>query len=76
MWDSNPSSHTTDLTDEVVMYTKDVTRLWHASSQKLKEITIETAKCPDLSLVHRFVQDGWQDYAKDVSKSLQSYVAA
>ena len=67
---------TTDLTDEVEIYTEDVTRSWPASSQKLKEIAVETAKCPDLSLVHRFVQDGWPDYAKDVPKSLQSYSAA
>ena len=67
---------TTDLTDEVEIYTEDVTRSWPASSQKLKEIAVETAECPDLSLVHRFVQDGWPDYAKDVPKSLQSYFAA
>ena len=49
---------TTDLTDEVEIYTEDVTRSWPASSQKLKEIAVETAKCPNLSLVHHFVQDG------------------
>ena len=50
--------------------------MWPASSQKLKEIAVETAKSPDLSLVHRFVQDGWTDYAKDVLRSLQSNFAA
>ena len=67
---------TTDLTDEVEIYTEDVTRSWPASSQKLKEIAVETTKYPDLSLFHRFVQDGWPDYAIDVPKSLQSYFAS
>ena len=46
---SQPQTGTTmDLTDEVEIYTEDVTRSWPASSQKLKEIGVETAKCPDL----------------------------
>ena len=74
---SQPQTETTtDLTNEVVIYTEDVTRSWPASSQKLKEIEVDTANCLDLSLVHRFVEDGWPDYAKDVPKSIQSYFAA
>ena len=49
---------TTDLTDKVEIYTEDVTRSWSAPSQKLTEIAVEIATCPDLSKVHRFVQDG------------------
>ena len=46
------------------------------SSQKLKEIALETAKCPDMSLGNRFTQEGWPDYAKDVPNALKSYFAS
>ena len=64
----------TDLTVEVEIHTEDVPRSWPASSQKLKEIAVETAKCAGLSLVHQFFQDGWPDYAK-MFRSLCSHTS-
>ena len=75
---SSPTKSGTEptLTDEVETYTENFTKTWPATSQKIKEIAVETAKCPELSLAYRFTQDGWPEYAKDVPKSLHSYFAA
>ena len=62
--------------DEVESYVDDVKRGWPASSQKLQEIALETTKCPDLSLVYRYTQEGWPEYAKDVPAALKSYFAS
>ena len=62
--------------DEVESYAENVMKTWPASSQKIKEIAVETAKCPELSLVYRYTQEGWPQFAKEIPKSLQSYFAA
>ena len=62
--------------DEVESYVENVMKTWPATSQKIKEISVETAKCPELSLVDRYTREGWPQFAKDVPKSLQSYFAS
>ena len=62
--------------DDVESSVVEIARTWPVSSQKLKEIALETSKCPDMSLVHRFTQEGWPDYAKDVPVALKSYFAS
>ena len=62
--------------EEIESSVVEITRTWPVSSQKLKEIALETARCPDMSLVHRFTQEGWPEYAKDVPVALKSYFAS
>ena len=67
---------TSEVESEIQAYVDAIERAWPASDQKLKEIAVETARCPDLSLVYRYTQNGWPEYSKDVPESLRSYFAA
>ena len=37
---------------------------------------MKKAKCPELWMVYRYSQEGWPQLAKEILKSLQSYLAA
>ena len=63
-----------DFTDKIKIHAEDVTRLWPVSSWKLKNIAFKSAKCQHLSLVCRFVKEGWLNYEKMIQSNL--YLAA
>ena len=43
--------------DEVESYAENVMKTWPATSQKIKEISMETAMCPELSLADRYTRE-------------------
>ena len=69
---AEPSSIESDVEQHVAL----IEAAWPVSDNKLKEIAIETTKCPELSLVMRYTSNGWPEYQSEIPNSVENYFAS